>query len=67
MKDYEFDTLLGNAQDLASALERFRYLLNTFQVRDGMFSEEEYKRISDKVDIIFNVLDNYVYRLDNQN
>lgn len=66
MKDYEFDTLLGNAQDLANALEKFKVMLDAFQKRDNMFTEEEYKGISDKVNVMFNVLDNYVYKLDNQ-
>lgn len=66
MKDYEFDTLLDNAQDLASALEKFKVMLDTFQNRDNMFTEEEYKEISDKINVIFNVLDNYVRELDSQ-
>lgn len=66
MKDYEFDTLLGNAQDLASALEKFKVMLDAFQERDNMFTEEEYKGISDKVNVIFDVLDKYVYELDRQ-
>lgn len=31
-----------------------------------MFTEEEYKGISDKINVIFDVLDNYVRELDNQ-
>lgn len=63
MKDYEFDTLLGNAQDLADSLKEFKVMLDTFQKRDNMFTEEEYKGISDKVKVIFDTLDNYVYEL----
>ena len=66
MKDYEFDTLLGNAQDLASTLEKFKVMLDAFQKRDNMFTEKEYKGISDKVNVIFDVLDNYVRELDRQ-
>lgn len=66
MKDYEFDTLFGNAQDLASALGEFKVMLDAFQKRDNMFTEEEYKGISDKVNVIFDVLDNYVRELDSQ-
>ena len=66
MKDYEFDALLGNAQELATILEKFKVMFNTFQKKDNMFTEEEYKRISDKINAIFDVLDNYVYKLDNK-
>ena len=66
MKDYEFDTLLGNAQELATVLEKFKVMFDAFQERDNMFTEEEYKRISDKVNVIFDILDNYVYKLDNK-
>lgn len=66
MKDYEFDTLLGNAQELSSALEKFEYMLDAFHKRDNMFTEEEYKKISDEVDIIFDVLDRYAYELNSK-
>ena len=66
MKDYEFDTLLGNAQDLADSLKEFKVMLDGFQKRDNMFTEEEYKRISDKVKVIFDELDNYAYGLISQ-